>query len=238
MDSLLAPSENRSSFDSLLKAVRTVARASFGKGRAQGVKGKRQSDGSGREMGRSGKRRRLGLGWGRRMSQMLAGSTSASANVMEEWTARYERRRELAGNWQDPVVLERLLREQELVDPVEIFGSPQTSLEMDEVFGGEWGPLERDWRRERRGSGDWSVDGITDEERREDFERRLGMVVNGGLRVAGGEVECARFDGGGVDIDVSEDEEIEDIANEKVEVDGKVWVCWDPFYKCGVWKEK
>lgn len=87
-------------------------------------------------------------------------------------------------DWAASPALRELLRQQQLVDPLKVFG-PIAPLMMDEVFKG--GSKERQARfRARTSSANWNgPDRLTEEERRRDFEARERLERNGGWTFGG-----------------------------------------------------
>lgn len=81
-------------------------------------------------------------------------------------------------DWANSPALRDLLRQQQLVDPLKVFG-PIAPLMMEEVFKGN---KERQARfRARTSSANWNgPDRLTEDERRRDFEARERLEQNGG----------------------------------------------------------
>ncbi|KAI9716287.1 MAG: hypothetical protein M1828_000383 [Chrysothrix sp. TS-e1954] len=83
-----------------------------------------------------------------------------------------------APSWADSPALRELLRNQQLVDPMKVFG-PIAPLQMEEVFKGT--NKDRQARfRARTSSANWNgPDRLTDEERKRDFEARARLEKDG-----------------------------------------------------------
>ena len=81
-------------------------------------------------------------------------------------------------DWANSPALRELLQQQQLVDPVQVFG-PIAPLMMEEVFKGN---KERQAKfRARTSSANWNgPDRLTEEERRRDYEARERLERNGG----------------------------------------------------------
>lgn len=81
-------------------------------------------------------------------------------------------------DWANSPELRQLLQQQQLVDPMKVFG-PIAPLAMEEVFKGN---MERQAKfRARTSSANWTgADRLTEEERRKDIEARERMERDGG----------------------------------------------------------
>ncbi|KAB8349618.1 hypothetical protein FH972_023638 [Carpinus fangiana] len=80
--------------------------------------------------------------------------------------------------WANSPALRELLSQQQLVDPLKVFG-PIAPLQMEEIFKGNKERIVK--FRKRTSSANWSgADRLTEEERRRDFEAREKLVRDGG----------------------------------------------------------
>ncbi|OJD29770.1 inner centromere protein [Diplodia corticola] len=81
-----------------------------------------------------------------------------------------------APSWVNSPALRELLTQQQLVDPMEVFG-PIAPLQMEEIFKNK----DRHKRfRERTSSAYWAKDKLTEEERKKDMEGREKLMRDGG----------------------------------------------------------
>lgn len=81
-----------------------------------------------------------------------------------------------APSWVNSPALRDLLTQQQLVDPLEVFG-PIPPLQMEEIFKNK----DRHKRfRERTSSAHWTTDKLTEEERKKDREGRERLMRDGG----------------------------------------------------------
>ncbi|KAF2138025.1 uncharacterized protein K452DRAFT_311809 [Aplosporella prunicola CBS 121167] len=81
-----------------------------------------------------------------------------------------------APSWVNSPALKELLSQQQLVDPMEVFG-PIPPLQMEEIFKNK----DRHKRfRERTSSAHWTADKLTEEERKKDREGRKRLMEDGG----------------------------------------------------------
>ncbi|KAH7036257.1 hypothetical protein B0J12DRAFT_268597 [Macrophomina phaseolina] len=81
-----------------------------------------------------------------------------------------------APSWVNSPALRELLTQQQLVDPLEVFG-PIPPLQMEEIFKNK----DRHKRfRERTSSAHWTADRLTEEERKKDREGRERLMRDGG----------------------------------------------------------
>lgn len=81
-------------------------------------------------------------------------------------------------DWANSPALRELLKDQQLVDPLKVFG-PIAPLSMEEVFKGTSKERQAKFRK-RTSSAQWSgPDRLTEEERRKDFEARQRLQAQG-----------------------------------------------------------